>query len=194
MKLLQKILCLTAALALAGVAHGETAQQLLTQGQLAYQRGDYETAKRNLELVNRMDPRNPTAIGLLKMIQAQQKKGGGQTAEKALSALILPQLQFKEASLGSALDFLKKKAADLSGGKVAANFVVQPGIDQDNTRVTLNLSNIPFTEAVRYIGELANVTFEYQQYAIMVRPKAPLATNSPAPAPAGAPIPGLPNQ
>ena len=184
MKLLPSLLLV---LACAGSVFAEDAAQLLTAAQLAYQKGDLESAKRNFELVNRMDPRNPTAIGFLKLIAAQAKKDAGGTAtEKALAALIVPQIQFKEATFGSALDFMKKKAGEISGGKQAVNFVVQPGIDQNTTTVTLNLRDIPFTEALRYLGELANVKFEYQKYAIMVRPTGATVGNI-APVPATLP-------
>lgn len=182
MKRLPLFLIVLAAVTFAGGAFGESAQQLLSAAQLAYQRGDYESAKRDFEIVLRIDPRNTTANGFMRMINAQKgKDGGGAATEKALAQLIIPQLQFKEATLGSALDFMKKKAAELSGGKQAVNFVVQPGIDQNGTVVTVNLTNIPFTEALRYVGELANITFQYQKYAIVVRPRSAVATNAPAP-------------
>ena len=178
-----KLLPILLALACTGAALAEDMQRLLTEAQVAYQKGDMVAAKRNFELVNRMDPRNPTAIGYLKMIATQTKTdSAGAAVEKSLTALIVPQVQFKEATFGSALDFMKKKCTEVSGGKQTVNFVVQPGIDQEATRVTLSLSNIPFTEALRYMGELASVKFEYQKYAIMVRPTGAVA-KSPEPAP-----------
>ena len=184
MKRLPLFLAVLGAVAFAGSAFGESAQQLLTAAQVAYQKGDYEAAKRDFEMVLRIDPRNTTANGFLRLLKAQQgKDGGGAATEKALAQLIIPQIQFKEATLGSALEFMKKKAAELSGGKQAVNFVVQPGVDQTGTVVTVNLTNIPFTEALRYVGELANITFQYQKYAIVVRPRSAVATNAPVPAP-----------
>ena len=184
MKLLPYFLTLVSALAFAGVAGAENVQDFLTAAQVAYQKGDIATAKRNFEMVNRMDPRNAVAIGFLKQIAAGAKKeSGGEAVEKSLASLIIPKIEFKEATLGSALDFMKKKANEISGGKQAVNFVVQPGIDQAGTPVTLNLRDIPFTEALRYVGELANISFEYQKYAVVVRPKgAPVATTNKGPA------------
>jgi hypothetical protein len=182
MKARPLFLTFVAAVVFAGGAFGESAQQLLTAAQVAYQKGDYEAAKRDFEMVLRIDPRNTTANGFMRLINAQQAKdGGGAATEKALAQLIVPQIQFKDATLGSALEFMKKKAAELSGGKQAVNFVVQPGIDQTGTVVTVNLTNIPFTEALRYVGELANITFQYQKYAIVVKPRGAVATNAPAP-------------
>ena len=66
----------------------------------------------------------------------------------------------------------------------AVNFVVQLPEQQANVPVTLNVTNVPFTEVLKYVGTLANVTFTYDRYAIMVRPAASTvqAVNAPAPA------------
>ena len=78
--------------------------------------------------------------------------------------------------------WLRIKAAKLSDGKQTVNFVVAPGIDQDGTKVTLSLANIPFTEALRYMAELANAKVEYQKFAVMIRPAGPAPAPSEKPA------------
>jgi hypothetical protein len=192
MKTLPKILlhCTLVAL-LAGGAFGESAQQLLSEAQTAYLRGDMETAKRNFELANQLDPRNPTAIGYLRMIKAKEAQdargGGGQ--EKQLAAVIIPKVEFREATFGSALDFLKQQVARQSQGKIAVNFVLQIPDEQVKTHtVTLSLTNVPFTEVLRYLGTLTGTTFAFEKYAIAVRP----ATVKTAAAAATAPEPARP--
>ena len=161
-------------------------QQLLTEGQTAFMRSDMATAKTDFDWALQLDPHNKTAIGYLRRIllqESQQNKGAA--LEKQLDALMIPKLEFREATLGSALDYMKKAADKLSNGKIAVSFVVQAPPEQVNSQsVTLSLSNIPFTEALRYIGGVAGLNFTYEKYAIVVRP----AGNAPAPAgPAGAP-------
>ncbi len=186
MKPLQSLLCAFALLASAsaGLAAGAELQDLLTEGQTAYMRGDLPKAKAAFEMIYKIDPRNQVAIGYLKRIKVDElNKPKGNDQEKQLAALIIPQISFKDATLGSALDYLKKSVEKASGGKQAVNFVIQLPAEQVNTQtVTLNLSNIPFTEAVRYLGDLANATIVYDKYAIMVKPKAGAPT-LPAPAP-----------
>lgn len=145
-------------------------QRMLSEAQTAMIRGDLETAKRNFQFINQVDPRNPIAIGGLRQIAVQEaKQGNGASIEKQFSTVILPQIQFREATFAEALDFLKKKVADVTGGKQTANFVVQPGVDQ-TAKVTLSLTNIPLTEALRYVTDLVNAKVEYQKYAIVIRP------------------------
>ncbi|MEQ1859923.1 MAG: hypothetical protein ABMA13_08305 [Chthoniobacteraceae bacterium] len=162
-------------LALGSTLLANDLQRVLSEAQTAMLRGDIETAERNYRLAYQMDSRNPVAIGGLKQVAIARSKGGGAAAvEKQLSSVIIPQVQFKEATFSEALDFLKKKVTDLSGGKQSANFVVQPGVDQ-GAKITLSLTNIPLTEAMRYLAELVSAKVEYQQYAIVIRPSGGVA-------------------
>jgi hypothetical protein len=156
----------------AGSAFAESTQQLLNEAQTAYIRGDIEAAKRNFELVARLEPRNLTAISYLRLIKAKESQtGGAATQEKQFATIIIPKVEFREATLGSTLDFLKQQVAKQTDGKVAVNFVLQIPDEQAKTQgVTLSLTNIPFTEVLRYLGTLTNTTFAFEKYAIAVRP------------------------
>jgi hypothetical protein len=151
----------------------EGVQQLLTEAQTAYARGDITTAKANFEMVYKIDPRNQVAIGYLRRIRAAEGAGTkGVDQEKSLAAVILPKVEFREATLGSALDYLKQAIAKASDGKQAVNFVAQVPEEQLKTQpVTLNLTNIPATEALRYLGGVAGLEFRYEKYAVVVKAK-----------------------
>lgn len=149
-------------------------QQLLQEGQAAYQKGDYEAAKSAFEMVYSMDSRNITAINFLKLLKANKGTVNPKTLpiERQVAGIIIPQIQFRDATLGSAVDYLRRSVDRQSGGKVAVNFVVQLPQEQINTQtVTLALSQVPFTEAVRYLASVANLDVEYQKYAIVLKPK-----------------------
>ncbi len=88
-----------------------------------------------------------------------------------LGALVLPSVKYEQASLGSMLDALSRQAADVSRGSVKPSFVFLPSTDL-STQVTLHVENIPFTEALHYLGDLAGVDFSFDQYAISVVPKS----------------------
>jgi hypothetical protein len=162
----------------------QSVPELLNAAQQAYMRGDYETAKRQFQMVNRIDPKNPTAIGFLRRIAAEAKPSAV-TLEKQLATVVIPKVEFKEATLGSVLDYLKQVVAKTTDGKTSVNFIVQLPDDQVKTQpITLSVTNIPFTEVLRYLGGLAGVQFEYDKYAVVVKPRgaAVSAVNSPSPA------------
>ena len=169
MKLLQIPFTFLLVCVLVSSAFAADVQKLLSEGQTAMIRGDIETAKARFQTVNQLDPRNVTAIGYLRQIAVQEKNQPTSPAqEKALEKLIIPKIEFREATFTAALDFMKRKATDLSGGKVSVNFVVKLPPESQNTPVTLNLQNIPFTEALKYVADLAGAKVEYQKHAILI--------------------------
>jgi hypothetical protein len=183
MKLLRKFLLAAVTLSLASGAWAEDFQKYLTEGQTAYIRGDLAAAKRNFEIANKINPRNPTVIGYLKQIAAAEAKNPNiVTTEAEYKGLVIPQIQFKEATLAAALDFMKKKVSELTGGKKSINFVLQLTPEQQNAPVTLSLSDIPLTEALRYVAEAVDAKVEYQKFAVVIKGQG-------AAAPATAPKP-----
>jgi hypothetical protein len=161
----------------------QSVQQLLSEAQQAYMRGDLAKAKAQFTTVSQIDPKNPTAIGFLRRIQAEEQKGGA-SIEKQLAAVVLPRVEFKEATLGSALNYVKQAVANATQNKTNLNFIVQLPPDQVSTQaLTLSLRDIPASEVLRYMGNLANVQFEYEKFAVVVKPKGTAqASNAPAPA------------
>ena len=152
---------------------------LLSQAQRAYMAGDVATAKPLFEKVLADDPQNIAARNFLKaIVAAEAEVGPGAKMEKQLQKLILPKVEFKDATFDSVLEALRQMAAKASDGKLTPSFVIQPGVNV-SAPVTLRLNNIPFTEVVRYVCTLANAEFVVDRYAIMVKPKT-ASTAAPA--------------
>jgi hypothetical protein len=160
----------------------KSVQQMLSEAQTTYIRGDMAAAEQQFRAIVQIEPRNQIAIRYLGMIKAAKNKAPkGNEVEKQLAAVMIPKIEFKEATLGSALEYLKQTVAKASGGKASVNFVVQLPEQQVNTQtVTLSLTNVPFTEVLRYIGGLANIQFDYDRYAVIVRPKGAAAATASA--------------
>lgn len=97
----------------------------------------------------------------------------------ALHALMVPKLEFKDASLGTVLDFLRGAAVR---AQMQVSFIIEPGVNL-LTPVTIDLENVPFTEALRYTGEAAHVEIAVERYAIVVRSKRAAPGAEPAPTP-----------
>jgi hypothetical protein len=159
-------------LLLAPSGQAASVQQILTEAQAAYLKGDMKTAQAQFETVRNLDPKNVTAIGYLRLIKAAQANAPkGSAIQAQLANVMIPKVSVKEATLGSVLEFVRQSVAKASENKVQINFVVQlPPEQVDKQTVTLSLNNIPASEVLRYIGDLANVEFEYDKYAIKVKP------------------------
>lgn len=160
-------------------AFAQSAQELSSEAQRAYIKGDIETAKQKFALVLKMEPENKIAQNYMRMIQTQELKNGtGSPLEKQLKTLILPKLDLRQATFDSALEYMKQQAAKQS---VTVSIVVQPEVNQSQT-VTLNLANMPFTEALKYLCDLGNAKYSIEKFAVVVKAKSPEAAQEPGPA------------
>lgn len=187
--LLQLRFILPAILTFATGAFADDVTDLMSDAQRTYVRGELAGAKDKFRLVLKLDPNNRTAQGYLRRIAADEAtqtagKAAPNATETALKKIILDKVDFKDATLVELLEYLRQKGNLLGEGKVAVNFVFRLEEQAKNTKVTLTLQKVPFTEVLRYIGELANVQFSFEPYAIVVKPRgaAPATTgNAPAP-------------
>lgn len=136
----------------------------------AFKKQDYETARMLFESVLATNPRDPAAQNYLRMIAMKQKDGTASRSDGLpnLNRLIIPKIEFTDATPREAFAFVSQKVRDLSPDKKPLNIVwlVPEGAAVPN--VTLNLQNIPANDALRYIAEGANLELEYDTYAVKV--------------------------
>ncbi|HYR58084.1 MAG TPA: type II and III secretion system protein, partial [Chthoniobacteraceae bacterium] len=139
---------------------------------------------------------------------------------RKLERIVIPKLEFKEATIREAIDFLKKKSGELdttepnpanrgvnivlkmeeaggggggglpaAPGPAAAPVIpglealpgagaapaagvaaAMPGINPNEARITVSLTNIPLSEALRYVTNLAGLKYKVEPYAVSVVP------------------------
>jgi hypothetical protein len=162
------------------VSAGNSPQEIYTEAQRAFLRGDRETARMKFSQLLEMDPKDIRARNSLRLIEQQDKAdGGAATVQRRLERMRIPKLEFRDATLDSALEYLRQQAEKLSGGETKLNFVVKLPPEQQAKTITLSLSDIPVTEAIKYVADLADVSVEYQAHAVMIKPRG--ATAAPQP-------------
>ncbi len=148
--------------------------------------------------------------GIIRQDEIRQRNNDEMIAK--LNRIIIPQIQFRDATVRESIDFLKQKAYELdpesdpskrgvnivlklepsgsSGAGPAPAAPVEPAIpglepepaagsdlnsgagfaDSVEPRITLSLSNIPLSEALRYIANLANLKVKVDPYAVSIVP------------------------
>ena len=95
--------------------------------------------------------------------------------QRKLERIIIPKLEFKEATIAEALSFLRKKSVELDPDEPKTGVIIQIKFDETpvaDTRVTVSLSNIPLSEALHYVTGLANLRFKVEPYAVVVVPES----------------------
>lgn len=161
-----------------GAASAQTATQVYTEAIEAYKQGDVESAKHKLALALEIDKNFRPANALLNRITADERAAGANLpglSVKALQTTVVP-VEFKDTNLTGALEFLRQRTEEVTGGKLKLNFAVNLPPELANKRVTLKLDRVPVMEIMRYIGELTGISFQVQKYAILVTPAASPAT------------------
>ena len=135
----------------------------------AFQAEDYVTAKSLFESLLSIDPRNLAARNYLRAIAQREKGGPG--LEGALRKILIPTVDFRDATVREAVAFVSQKVHELSGGKQSLNVVWMVPPEQTATaRVTLSLRNMPASEVLRYIGASSNLQFSYDALAVKIKP------------------------
>ncbi len=166
-------------------AKGQTASQFYNEAAMTYNAGDAAGAKQKLRLAIEVDPNFRPAAALLTKIAAEEKQAGAQpmgVSAQTLSKVLVP-VEFKDTTLGTAIEILRQRISEKSGGKVEVNFVVKLPPELANKRISLHLDHVPAIEVMRYMGSLAGVDFKVEQYAVMVVPATSQASAASSPAP-----------
>ena len=94
------------------------------------------------------------------------------TALKKAEAIIFPKIDFRDATLAEAVDFLRGKAKTLGPDKNGVNVIVIPRADAQAPRITVTLANVPLSTVFRYVAELAGYEITADDHTITLRPAA----------------------
>jgi len=118
--------------------------------------------------------------------------GREQAIQRKLDTIILPVVQFRDATVREAIEFLKSESrrldvAETDPTRKGVNIVLRlpqgdgsvdpttgapaPGADAAEARIRLDLTNIPLGEALRYVTDLAQLKYKVEPFAVLVVPQ-----------------------
>lgn len=176
MKLRQFFCCiLTALFAIVAmpVQAQQTSKQVYQEGVRLFKEGSFREALEKFEIVLAHKPNDPYARSYATRCKTgiAQNLGPKNDLEGQLAKIIIPQINFVDAPIGDVLDYFTSRAEELSGAKVAVNFIYKGTPEQrQNTLITLSLRNVPMNTAIGYVGQLAKTRFKYEEHAIVADP------------------------
>jgi len=111
--------------------------------------------------------------------QPQIDTRGTSLINRKLDEIIIPRIDFNEATVREALDFIKQRAVALDTTEQDAshrgvNIVLKlaPDAPEANQRITLSLTDIPLRAAIDYVAKAANLKLKVEPYAIAVVPQS----------------------
>ena len=111
---------------------------------------------------------DPFGGGKTEKAPAKKEQTPGQKAmEEKLKSIIIPNLEFQDASLKDALEFLKHSSAEHNDGK-QINFIMVGIPDDLHLKVTMSVKSIPLFQCIRYISEITGTNYRIDEFAVAV--------------------------
>ncbi|QIF05683.1 Amuc_1098 family type IV pilus outer membrane protein [Roseimicrobium sp. ORNL1] len=150
--------------------------------QVEQQRADYFDVARDHTRVKMLNAVNqawedPVPISLQNNVASaygQTISAGAYYTDK-MSRIIFPTVQFAGASIEEAVEFLRIKSKDYDTierdpAKRGVNLIIKPGTAPSTATISLDLKDVPMSEALRYITELGGMKYKVEPYAVVVVP------------------------
>ncbi len=111
--------------------------------------------------------------------QPQIDTRGTSLINRKLDEIIIPRVDFRDATIREALDFLKQRAIALDTteqdpSRRGINIVLKVPADspEGESRITLSLNDIPLRAAIDYVAKAANLKLKIEPYAVAVVPQS----------------------
>jgi general secretion pathway protein D len=106
--------------------------------------------------------------------RAQQAGAGQKSGRISIAAklrdLRIERVDFSAANLEEVLEYLRVRARDLDPAKKGVDFVNGVSGDTNLRPISLNLTNVPIEEVLRYVSEIAGVNYRIEEYAVRIIP------------------------
>lgn len=87
------------------------------------------------------------------------------------SKLILPKVQFAQATVGEGLDFFRIKSRELDPAKTGVTIILVASEKANQTKVDLDLLNVSLADAVKYFAIAAGLEMTRDGEAIILKNK-----------------------
>jgi len=111
--------------------------------------------------------------------QPQIDTRGTAGIERKLDEIVIPKIDFNEATVREALDFIKQRAAaldtvDQDPSRKGINIVLKlpPDSADSGSKITLSLTDVPLRAAIDYVARAANLKLKVEPYAVLVVPQS----------------------
>lgn len=159
------------------------------EGRAAFNAGEFQLAREKLAYVL---TKNPTHLPTRAMMAQIERVMGVDNVmlRKSYEKIIIDKIEFADVELNEAIYAVRMKAKIATNDKVVPNLIVKSP-ELGKKIVSINLSQVPLSEVLQYLAQLAGGRLTYDKSAVMISSLADVRTPvDPAPAPAPAAVPG----
>lgn len=119
-------------------------------------------------------------VGVSTIIEQPQIDTRGTAAiNRKLDEITIPKIDFRDATVREALDFIRQRAAALDSlesdpTRKGVNVVLKlaPDSPDASARITLSLTDVPLRAAIDYVARAANLKLKVEPFAVVVVPQS----------------------
>jgi len=134
---------------------------------------DHQRAKMLAQVDEKWEEKVPVASAAVAFDYGVGQSPGAYLTEK-MNKIIFPTVQFRDATIEEAIEYLRVKSRDLDGDSNPAlrgvSMVLRMGDTPSDARITLDLKDVPLSEALRYVTELAQMKYKVEPHAVLIVP------------------------
>lgn len=134
---------------------------------------DHQRAKMLAQVDEKWEDKVPVQGAAVAFDYGVGRSPGAYLTEK-MNKIIFPSIQFRDATIEEAIEYLRVKSRDLDGDSNSAlrgvSMILRMGDTPSNARITLDLKDVPMSEALRYVTELAQMKYKVEPHAVLITP------------------------
>jgi general secretion pathway protein D len=135
---------------------------------------DHQRAKMLAQVDEMWEDKVPTNVTPQAVVSTSGRSLGAYLTEK-MDRIIFPTVSFQNATIEEAIEYLRLKSKDLDTietdpNRKGVNIIIRQGDAPAGASISLDLRNVPMSEALRYICDLAQMKFKVEAYAVIVVP------------------------
>jgi len=135
---------------------------------------DHQRAKMLAQVAEAWEDKVPVQGSAVQFDYGSGRSPGTFLTQK-MNNIIFPTVQFQGATIEEAIEYLRVKSRDLdnspdSAGVKGVNIILRTGEAPNNASISLDLKDVPMSEALRYVTELAQMKFKVEAHAVLVVP------------------------
>jgi general secretion pathway protein D len=135
---------------------------------------DHQRAKMLAQVTESWEDKVPVQGQAIAFEYGVGRSPGAYLTEK-MNKIIFPTVQFDGATIEEAIEYLRVKSRDLdtftdNSGVKGVNIILRMGDAPSNATISLDLKDVPMSEALRYVTELAQMKYKVEAHAVLVVP------------------------
>lgn len=135
---------------------------------------DHQRAKMLAQVDEMWEDKIPVQGAVQQYDYGTGRSPGAFLTEK-MNKIIFPTVQFQGATIEEAIEYLRIKSRDLdtftdASGVKGVNIILRTGDAPSNASISLDLKDVPMSEALRYVTELAQMKYKVEAHAVLVVP------------------------